>query len=124
MTLTMNVELPDTFSSELKHLLEALLQVRNLPCSPVQLLSLIIFPFIILMFVLTFFPFIPPPTPPPTPLGGAEARCDLCVFLQVQGREGGDIASRRRKPLVFLPCTLRICIIKCCGFGSETYFSL
>jgi hypothetical protein len=32
----MNVELPDTFSSELKHLLEALLQVRNLPCSPVS----------------------------------------------------------------------------------------
>ena len=28
MTLTMNVELPDTFSCELKHLLESLLQVR------------------------------------------------------------------------------------------------
>ena len=29
MTLTMNVELPDTFSCELKHLLESLLQVRR-----------------------------------------------------------------------------------------------
>ena len=29
MTLTMNVELPDTFSCELKHLLESLLQVRE-----------------------------------------------------------------------------------------------
>jgi hypothetical protein len=29
MTLTMNVELPDTFSAELKHLLESLLQAKN-----------------------------------------------------------------------------------------------
>ena len=29
MTLTMNVELPDNFSPELKHLLESLLQVNN-----------------------------------------------------------------------------------------------
>lgn len=28
MTLTMNVELPDNFSPELKHLLESLLQVK------------------------------------------------------------------------------------------------
>ena len=33
MTLTMNVELPDTFSCELKHLLESLLQVRELFCA-------------------------------------------------------------------------------------------
>lgn len=33
MTLTMNVELPDTFSQELRNLLEELLQVRNLRAS-------------------------------------------------------------------------------------------
>jgi hypothetical protein len=123
MTLTMNVELPDTFSSELKHLLEALLQVKK-ACA-VHLFSYFLshtFP-LYHSYVVCFGVF--PPPPPPTPLRGAAARCDLYVFLQVQGREGGEYCFHRTQtPLVLLTCTLRFCIIKFCRFVFGTYFSL
>ena len=51
MTLTMNVELPDTFSVELRQLLEGLLQVRHRKCI-ISYISRPTFRFLFSMYVL------------------------------------------------------------------------